>query len=296
MKKWCAWRVPVVFGLLCFDWTCPVKAQESPGLPDSLVIPSSAPEVRDKKAWGLLGLNLYPFGDHVASNGVEFSQLFGLSLNFNLWLWHDERLYLFSDGSFWGQKPAPGITNANQGAFDFSKREFDLSGGVAWNYHTSWEARAFAYSFNNLNRGNSPVRPSGFNDGIGLENRYYLGDSYAYLGTDLFDQPRVSFLSVGYFPTKSMVDGNGDQFRPGPFARAYLTFDLWKERCYIYGDAELICTQSFQPRLLNLDAGVALRPFETILGLEFRLGTQTMFNLGGSDVETSVYVGVLYAY
>jgi hypothetical protein len=61
-------------------------------------------------------------------------------------------LYLFSDGRFWGQKASPGVTNASQGVFDFSKRELDPDGGLAWNYLGPWQARAFAYSFNNLNR------------------------------------------------------------------------------------------------------------------------------------------------
>jgi len=167
---------------------------------------------------------------------------------------------------------------------------------MAWNYYASLEARAFAYSYNNLNRGDSLTRPSGFNDGVGVENRCYIGETYAKLGTDAYDLPRANFVSVGFFPTKSMVDANGNQFRPGPFARLYLTFDLWSERCYLYGDAQVIGMQSFHPRLFNMDAGVAVRPFEALPGLEFRLGTQNMLNLQGSDLETSVYLGVRYIF
>jgi hypothetical protein len=246
--------------------------------------------------WGIVGLNGFAYGEHMASNGLTFKPLFCLNLDFNLWLWRQERLYLFSEGCFWGQKSAVGITNANQGAFDFSKREFDLAGGLAWNYAGRWEARAFAYSFNNLNRGNSQTKPSGFNDGVGLENRYYLGETYADLGSAAFDQARASFLSIGYFPTKDMVDANGNQFRPGPCARAYLIQDLWSERFYLFGDFQFIASRSFQPVLLNIDAGLAARPFCTIPRLEFRLGTQDMVNVKGWGTETGVYVGIRYIY
>src|SRR5262249_29422375 len=162
----------------------------------------------------------------VAPNGLEFKPLFALDVNLNLWLWREQRVYLFSDTRFWGQKPAPGITNASQGAFDFSKREFDFDLGVAWNYYGTLEARTFAYSFNNLNRGTSEARPSGFNDGVGLENRWYVGGTYADLGQPGFDVARASFLSLGYYPTKDMTDLDGTLFKPGPFARAYLVGEL----------------------------------------------------------------------
>jgi len=250
----------------------------------------------DRVVWGVVGLRGYPAGEHIASNGVEFKQLFALDLNFNIWLWRGGRLYLFSDSSFWGQKAAPGITNPTQGAFDFSKREFDFAGGLAWNYHGAWEARLFAYSFNNLNRGDSAVSPSGFNDGIGLEDRYYLGTSYADLGTPAFDVARASFLSVGYYPAKSMVDANGNQFNPGPFVRAYLTWSPWLEWCYLFGDAQLIGDRSWRPTLLSLDAGVAVRPFRQLPRLEFRAGSQDLLDLQGSEIETSAYLSVRYVY
>src|SRR5208283_5132847 len=118
--------------------------------------------------WGIAGIRGFPAAEQVAPNGLEFTPLFTLDLDFNLWLWRSQGVYLFTDSRFWAQKAAPGITNASQGAFDFSKREFDLTIGTAWNYCSSWEARVFAYSFNNINRGNSQVSPSGFDDGVGL--------------------------------------------------------------------------------------------------------------------------------
>jgi hypothetical protein len=246
--------------------------------------------------WGMLGGRGYALGDHVASNGEEFKQIFSIDLDFNVWLWQREGLYVFGDGRFWAQKAAPGITNPSQGPFDFSKREFDFDLGLAWNYYGNWEARAFGYSMNNLNRGTSQVAPTGFNDGVGLENRYYLGSTYAALGTRQFDEARASFVSLGYFPTKDMVDGDGVQFKPGPFARAYLTCGLYGEIVYLYADGQLIAERSLLPKLLTVDAGVAVRPFARLPRLEFRLGTEDVFDLQNREAETGLYGGIRYVY
>jgi hypothetical protein len=241
--------------------------------------------------WGLTGLRGYVYGDQTAPNGVEFKPLFSLDLNLNIWLWREQRLYAFTDDRFWGQRAAPGITNAAQGAFDFSKREFDLSTGLAWNYLDHLEARAFAYSFNNLNRGTSEVRPSGYNDGVGVENRWYVGGTYDELGQPGFDVARASFLSVGYYPTKDMVDADGNLFKPGLFARAYLVQDL-RECCYLYLDSQLIGEKSFTPKLLNLDGGIAVRPFSLPSHFEVRLGADGHYDLQFHEWEANVYGSV----
>jgi hypothetical protein len=258
--------------------------------------PPVPPESPPQAVWGVVGMRGFPVGQQMASNGVEYNPLFLLDLDFNLMLWRQQRVYLFFDAGFWGQKAAPGVTNPSQGSFDFSKREFDFNVGAAWNYAGPWEARFFGYSFNNLNRGNSQTSPSGFNDGIGLENRYYVGETYANLGTAAFDQARATFLSVGFYPSKTMVDGNGNQFRPGAFARAYLTWDLWGEKLYLFGDAQLIAGWSFRPELLNLDAGLAARPFASIPRFEFRVGTLDMLSLRGGDLETELYLAIRYVF
>jgi hypothetical protein len=257
------------------------------GPPEGLLAPpllaeADAPPAVGPPVWGIVGARGYPYGDAVASNGQEFHPLFSLDFSFNLWLWRAERLYLFADTRFWGQKPGAGVTNPSQGAFDFSKREFDFDGGLAWNFAGNWEARAFAYSFNNLNRGISQVSPTGFNDGVGLEQRYYLGPAYALLGTPAFDQARATFVSAGYYPTKTMEDPAGFRFKPGPFARAYLTWDLRGERLYLYTDDQLIGDRSFGPKLLLLDAGLAARPFGSLPRLEFRVGTGTPSTCSGT--------------
>jgi hypothetical protein len=262
------------------------------GLPDC----EPPPPPRDVPVWGLAGVRGYVLGEQVAPNGLEFTPLFNLELDFNFWLWRSQRVYAFTDTLFWTQRAAAGVTNAGQGVFDFSKREFDLSGGAAWNYHGPWEVRVFAYSFNNLNRGDSAWQPNGFADGVGLENRYYLSDVYSVLGTDAFDQARATFLSAGFYPTKDMVDGQGVRFKPGPFARADLTLNILGDWCYLYGDGEFIATRSFTPKLLQLDAGVAARPWACAPRLEFRLGTDDTYDLRNTEWERSLYGAVRIVY
>jgi len=280
----------------------PCFIEETPALPTNPSSPPDAPgsppapENTPQTVWGIADFRGFPIAEEVASNGVEYDPIFMLGLDFNIMLWRQQRVYLFVDASFWAQKAAPGITNPAQGPFDFSKREFDFTLGAAWNYAGQWEARFFGYSFNNLNRGNSQTNPSGFNDGVGLENRYYLGETYSDLGTTAFDQARATFLSVGYYPSKSMVDASGNEFRPGLFARAYLTCDLWGEQIYVYGDVQFLTSRAFQPTLLNWDAGLAARPFTSVPRLEFRVGTQDMLNLQGGDMETSAYLAIRYVY
>jgi hypothetical protein len=246
--------------------------------------------------WGIVDFRGYPYGQTIGSNGEEYHQLFSLNLNFNIWLWRSKRLYAYSDTSFWGQKAAPGITNPTQGAFDFSKREFDFTGGVAWNYYSNWEFRAFAYSFNNLNRGDSLTSPQGFNDGVALENRYYLNPTYADLGTPAFDKARATFLSFGYYPSKSMIDGKGVEFHPGAFLRAYLIYELYGPKCYLFTDDTFLTNNSLRPALFTTDTGIAYRPFDRLPRLEFRLGSQDTIDLLNNDAETSAYVALRWIF
>jgi hypothetical protein len=234
-------------------------------------------------AWGIAGFRFVPAGVRTAPNGLPFDPLFSLDLDLDLWLWPSQGVYLFTEERFWGQEAALGITNRHQGAFDFSKRELDLSLGAAWNYAGAFEARVFAYSFNNLNRGKSPGTPSGFEDGAGLENRYYLSDEYARLGTKDYDLAKSSFLSLGYYPAKDWIDEDGHSFRPGPFARAYLTCDVCDERYYLYVDTRLIAQKPFPLKLLHLDFGVGMRPFSSTARCELRLGVENTYDFGVGD-------------
>jgi hypothetical protein len=259
--------------------------------------PVQQTEAHPVNAWGIAGVRGFPFGQQVAPNGLEFNQLFTLDLDFNLMIWSAEKVYLFADTRFWGQKPGAGVTNSNQGIFDFSKREFDLDLGAGWNYWEALEARVFAYSLNNLNRGKSLGSPSGFNDGIGLENRYYIDPTYADLGTEAFDQGRATFVSLGGYPTKDLVDGAGLTFKPGLFARAYLTFDLWKERCcYLYLDTQLITRRTMQAKLLDFEGGIAIRPWLSHPRLEFRVGSENNYDMQWGELETSMYGAIRYVF
>lgn len=273
-----------------------LPTEDSPPAAPAALPPGSVGADPISNVWGIAGIRGFPYGQTMASNGNEYHQLFSLDLNFNVWLWRAKRLYAYSDSRFWGQKAAPGITNPTQGAFDFSKREFDFTGGAAWNYYGSWEARAFGYSFNNLNRGNSLTSPQGFNDGVGLENRYYLNPTYADLGTPAFDKARATFLSLGYYPSKSMVDGKGVEFTPGAFARAYLIWELYGPKCYLFTDDTFLCDRAFRPALVSMDSGIAYRPFNRVPRLEFRLGTADTADLLNTDFETSAYLSLRYIF
>jgi hypothetical protein len=228
-------------------------------------------------------------GQQIAPNGLEYDPLFTLDTDLNVWLWRAQHLYAFGDSRFWGQKAAPGITNASQGAFDFSKRELDLNLGLAWNYYGMLEARAFAYSSNNLNRGTSTAQPSGFNDGVGLEQRWYVGGTYAELGQTGFDVAQATFVSVGYYPTKDMVDADGNLFKPGLFLRSYLTLPLIEDRWYLFVDAQAIATRSFLMETLYVDSGTAVRPFPHTQQIEFRLGSENRYDPQIHELETGCY-------
>jgi hypothetical protein len=159
-----------------------------------------------------------------------------------------------------------------------------------------FEARAFAYSFNNLNRGTSETHPSGYADGFGIEGRYYIGPEYASLGTAGYDIARASFISAGFYPTKDMVNAEGEDFKPGPFVRAYLTYDLLGPRCYLYGDVQLIGTRGFTLELIKADAGVSVRPFANAPMLEFRLGWNAWYGPRTGDLENGVYGQVRFMF
>jgi len=239
--------------------------------------------------FGVAGIRVFADGNRMAPNGYEFSPIGDLTLNFNLWLLRKHHLYLFADTDFWMQKAAPGITNSRQGSFDFSKREFDYTLGLAWNYWGAQELRLSAYSLNNLNRGKYRNKPWGFADGTVIENRWYLGDEYSLLGTEDYDIARANFLAAGYMPTKELVDNLGERFKPGPFIRAYLTGNIFSSRHYVYADTQLIGKKSFELSLLQEDCGLAFRPFKQAPRAEFRFGVLVVADTQNSVTDTSWY-------
>jgi hypothetical protein len=219
----------------------------------------------------------------MAPNGVPFKPLFGLDFDFNIGLLPQKELYLFAENRFWTQRAAPGVTNPRQGSWDFSKREYDLFLGLAWTYFDAFEFRVSTYALNNLNRGDSLSSPFGFRDGILLENRYYLGNA------DIYDVGRLSFVSIGYFPAKGLTGGDGTEFHPGLFARAYLTYDFTPIHSYAYFDGQFIADRALHARLLEMDLGLASRPFRRLPNLEFRIGYDVT-----SDVQVDSTRNLLY--
>jgi hypothetical protein len=273
-------------------WAVPVAPGQAPAAEEAGTVEATAWQA----AWGVAGLRGIPAGPKVAPNGLDYHPNFSLDLGLNLWLWRGQGLYAFADLRLWGEKGEFGVNNARDGAVGTSKRQFDLSGGVAWNYAGPWELRAFGYTQNNLNRGDNPLTPTGFTDGFGLENRYYLTPEYARLGQTGFDVTRATFLSVGYLPSKVLVGNNGQTFKPGLLLRAYLTYDLGEWPCYVFGDATYIGEESFRARLLLFDVGVAARPFRSRQEWEFRLGTESTADFRAHDVLNLWYGSVRYVF
>lgn len=286
-------------------------AGEQSGGPDSvpfanppLELPTSAPaEIVPAQTqpwqtvWGLVALRPIFAGPKVAPNGERYHPNFSLDLIFDFWIWRSQRLYMFGDFSLWGEKGENGVTNGHDGWLGTSKRQFDLSGGAAWNYAGRWEARAFGYTDNNLNRGTNLVTPEGFMDGFGLENRYYLSAEYDRLGQTGFDIARATYLSIGYYPSKSMVGNDGNWFKPGPMLGAYLIYDLWDQpMVYAFGAATLIGERSFDPKLLIFDVGFAARPFAAWRQWEFRVGAENTADLQVHNVLSLWYLSFRYIF
>ena len=155
------------------------------------------------------------------------------------------------------------------------------------------ELAFFGYAFNNLNRGNSTINPSGYNDGWGLENRYY------FLKDDMYDVPRLSFLSFGYLPSKCITGGDGITFSPGFFARAYLSYGIWvffRSFLHLFRRSNALRRWFPPAAFLSLDAGVAARPFECMEGLEFRMGIIDVGDVGASTNRALGYFGFRFVF
>lgn len=279
--------------------SAPPHIMPVPGADCEPISTLSAEERRYQSVWGAVDAKLFPDAGRVAPNGISYNPLFSLDLDFNLWLWRKHGLYLFADARFWGGRG--GEAGQTQGNIDYTRREFDMTSGVAWNYYGQLELRAVGYDRENFNRGVSLVSPGGTtNDGAGVEQRLYLNDEYAKLGQEGFNVSKATFVSLGYFPTKSIVGGDGLQYHPGLFAHAYLTWEIPKARSYLYLDLQQMFQETtFTPRMLYSDVGLAIAPFETMPTLEFRLGSEfnTDFNASGSVRNESLpYLSVRFNY
>ena len=242
-----AWQalVPALFG------GTPALEPESPPRPE---------------IWGDVGLRGYFTGDRVAPNGLTFDPLFDVGINLNIGLLPQKQLYSFVAADFWGQRAAPGVTNAAYGSYDFSKREYDFTTGLAWNIIDRFELRGSFFSFNNLNRGSSTTIADTHQNGLILEARRYFGNA------DIYDVGRLSFVGLGYYPQQNLMGGAGTQFVAGPFAEAYFAYDIPALRSYIYLGAEVISQGDFQFRSVKIDGGIGVRPLASLPNLELRVG------------------------
>ena len=309
-------RVALVACVFALVATMPLSAQEAPPpteavLPtcsdeaptttcDALILPEPLPW---QTAWGVVGLRIFAAGPKVAPNGQEYHPSFSLDLDFNCWVWRTQGIYIFADIRFWNERPENGVTNGkDSGALGFSKRQFDLVGGGAWNYWGPCEARFYGYTLNNLNRGIDLVHPAGLNDGFAMENRYYLSQEYAKLGHAGFDVTRADFLSVGYYVTKELVGNDGKLFKPGLMLRASLTYDLGSWPAYAFGDVTYLSERSLQAKLLYFDVGLAARPFRLwpIMNAwrdwEFRLGVESTADFQVGNVHSLWYASIRYVF
>jgi hypothetical protein len=237
--------------------------------------------------WGIAEIDGY-LGQRMAPNGLRYHPDYGVNLDFNIWVWPAKGLYLFDETLFW-----MGTTHE----LNFTKRELDLNIGVAWNYFGRLEARIFGYSYNNLNRGVSPEQSAGYDDGFGIENRFYLSQTYDALGTSEFDQANATFVSIGFFPTKTLTGADGLQFHPSLYSRAYLTCEVFKDCCYVYADATFIAQQQpFKAKLLNTDIGAALRPLHHVPRLEFRAGCLDVWDIQVGNARLVGYLSIRYVF
>jgi hypothetical protein len=241
--------------------------------------PVASPQER---MWGVMGFRGFYSGQKEAPNGVRYHPLFSLDVDINVAITKDRSFYVFMLTRFWGQSAADGVGNPHQGAFDFSKRQWDLTIGGAWNYYDALELRAFGYSYNNLNRGKWLDQSYGYNDGFGLENRYYFA------GTN-FDRGIYNYVAAGFYPSKTLVDLEGNEFNPGWYLSASMNVGIWEDFAYGYCVTQLTAQKSGQPKLLYLDAGIAVRPFVVYPALEVRAGAENTY-----DLEYNIWLPTWY--
>ena len=239
--------------------------------------------------WGYLGVQGYAPGERMAPNGVLFDPRFRSDFNLNLSLLPRKKLYVFLETEFWMQRSSPASTDDNQTVYNFSKREFDINTGLAWNVFDRLELRVSADALNNLNRGTSRTKESGDTDGGQVEARYYFGSA------NIYDMGQLNFVGIGYNPSHNLIGGDGIDFRAGMFAQAYATYSIPALRSYLYGHATLIQEESDSLRLVTFDAGIATRPFSGVQALEFRLGNELTADIQAGTTRDLVY-GAIRAY
>lgn len=210
------------------------------------------------ETWGKFVLDLYPLSSSktVAPNGLAYTPVFAIGTRANIG--NPNGLYFFVDARFWAEHSNPGVTtNSRQGDFDFTKREFDLSGGLAYRvpkYRS--ELRLMPYSFNNLNRGVSANRPFGYKDGFRFEGLYFFPNKGR-----AFDMP--IYVGVGYYLTRELADTSGAGYTPAFFFEGHVEKGLGHS-LYAEGDAVFLTERPADAKELKTRVGLNYLTSETV--------------------------------
>lgn len=248
------------------------------------IIPFFVVPAASADPWGDIGLGVYPSGSKVAPNRLIYHPLFFLSANINTG--NPQGIYLFVDAAFYTEKATPGITtNLEQGKFDFSKRQFDLSGGLAYRFN-SIEGRARAFSSNNLNRGLDYNIPVGFKDGVTLEGRWCYGE-----GSEAHDSSQ-QYIAIGYSFSNAINDTAGESYKPGFFAKATGLYNIpILPKVFVFGSMMLVASRGSHLKELQTAAGAGYRIGEK---LELRASYERDFGLGDELPDRDRFVIALH--
>ena len=75
-----------------------------------------------------------------------------------------------------------------------------------------------------------------------------------------------------------------------------MTYDLPFLTSYLYGDLRFTAERALTPRLLDVDIGWAVRPFDQFKNVEFRIGTSVTADLQDNVTRDLLYGSVRLGY
>jgi hypothetical protein len=225
--------------------------------------------------WGNASIGVYPFDSRiVAPNGRVYTPIGRLGFDLNI---GNDSIYVFDENVLLLQKATPGVTNADQGNFDFSKREYDFKVGLAARPFADKhiEFRFWGTALNNLNRGGSATVPQNYNDGTAGEGRYYFS------GKRLW-----GYLSGGYYLTGTLVEPNGQPFRPRIFGGANLNYNLLEVPQKLYAFTDITVINHFG----HFEGGLAYRPLRNLPDTEVRFSGSKYLDLYGKSTVNTAFL------
>ncbi len=118
---------------------------------------------------------LYFHGDRIGPNLLAYQPLVGLDWRNAAALIGTEenpKLDFYTSIKFYFARKGSGSLFNSHDGLGGTKREVDLSYGLAYHFNHQQQAYVEAYSFNNLNRGSSTSKPQDFRDGFKVGYRY----------------------------------------------------------------------------------------------------------------------------